>query len=235
MYQSYIIRVFLLFYIVLQELSEGITVKKFVNCTYPGDQYDKVCIVAQFSARFFIDYENLQGKPETSTLEIPEDAQVVDMSQSDPNSLQDLSLQFSNQNHTFSMVFHKNQTHYCITNMSISYFVDENTFPGHINMSSRIENTLNQGPNFCATIDHGYSCRDMVGFRFDDCNTLIRIGEVRLEAFRHSSQTNFEWQSDNCNIKPYRPNGIEIGALILTAVISTFLLVYICRNWSPDF
>lgn len=238
----------------------SVIVKKYVRChsaeyhyVHDKDYYldtndSNVCIVAQFSARFFIDYETPSGELKTSTLEIPADADVLNGTaeyESTPNDdevsltsikSQVMALEFSKQKHVFSMKFQKNQSEVCVSHMSISYYVSENDFPDHKEVGHRITNNYSK-PIFCVSENYGYSCQDVFGLRFDDCNTLIRMGFVRLESFRHSDQKDFIWTSTLCpkDIIYYKPTPFEIAAIIVTGVVCFFLLTYICRQWTSDY
>jgi hypothetical protein len=105
-------------------LASEVVIKRFV------EQDGNVCIVAEFAATFYIDYTDVSGISQTSTLEVGENAVV--QNSSNECSEQVLALKFENDRY-FSMRFSLNESTHevCVTNIVLKTTIDAVTFPGH--------------------------------------------------------------------------------------------------------
>lgn len=134
--------IFLIACIACASASE-IVIKRYVV------QDGNVCIVAQLSATFFIDYTDVSGVTQTSTLEVGDNAVV----QNSSNECADhrLAMKFEN-NRSFMMQFSLNEEtmETCVTRIELFTKIDAITFPGHASIG-KSETIAFSDKSFCTS------------------------------------------------------------------------------------
>lgn len=137
-----------------------------------------VCIVAQFAATFYIDYTDVTGTPQTSTLEVGENAVVEKTRDSCVNQV--LGLNFENDRH-FEMHFALNGSEACVTRILLSTTIDAVTFPRHADIGRKevVVFTDSSQAAFCTSTTLCASCSPLLlnykqsyhlSFHSCDCN-----------------------------------------------------------------
>lgn len=111
-----------------------------------------VCIVAQLAATIYVDYTDVSGTAQTSTLEVGDNAVI----QNDTNQCanQVFSLKFENDRY-FSMYFSRNEStnEACVTRIELHTKIDPVTFPGHESIGQN-ETIVFSHKCFCTGMSH---------------------------------------------------------------------------------
>lgn len=131
-----------LFFVITCASASEVVISRYVQ------QSDNVCIVAQFAATFYVDYVDVSGIPQTSTLEIGENAEVE--KRADACDQQVLALNFEN-DRRFEIHFALNQSteQTCVTRIVLSTAIDAVTFPGHADTGKQQQVVFTE-PSFCS-------------------------------------------------------------------------------------
>ena len=110
-------------------------------------QDGNVCIVAQLAATFFIDYTDVKGVTQTSTLEVGDNAVVQNSSNECADQV--MALKFENDRY-FSMQFSLNEStsETCVTKITLYTKIDSVTFPGHDSIGKN-ETIVFSDKSFC--------------------------------------------------------------------------------------
>lgn len=123
-------------------LASDVVIKRFV------EQGGNVCIVAELAATFYVDYTDVSGISQTSTLEVGDNAVV--QNRNNECGEQMLALKFEN-DRFFSMKFSLNESTHevCVTNIMLKTKLDAVTFPGHASIGEEQVITFNE-TSFCS-------------------------------------------------------------------------------------
>ncbi|XP_006851583.1 PREDICTED: lysosome-associated membrane glycoprotein 1 [Chrysochloris asiatica] len=150
------------------------------------------CIMASFSATFFINYETKSGF-KNATLDLPPNATVLNSSFCGKENASEsrLAIAFGS-GHTLTLQFTKNATRYSVQTLSFAYNMsDTKAFPS---ASSTGIQTVNSTSDIVADLDKKYRCVSHTQIHMS--NVTVTLHNATIQAFL--SHGNFSKEETHC-------------------------------------
>lgn len=140
------------------------------------DDHDKICILANFSVQFTVDY-NMKDKRENTTFLLPKDAEVLKSSTCNKGNSSVLAIGFST--HSLEMTFEKSKGFYSIEKLTFRYNLsDTSIFPNSTKGGIQVATA---GTDIRASLNTTFRCTSKD--RINMANVVIFLSNVTLEAY----------------------------------------------------
>ncbi|XP_066478148.1 lysosome-associated membrane glycoprotein 1 [Tiliqua scincoides] len=140
------------------------------------DDHDKICILANFSVLFTVEY-NIKDKKESKTFPLPESAKVLKNSTCNKGNSSVLAIGFST--HSLEMTFERSKGFYSINNLTFRYNLSDALFFPNSTKGGIQEATA--GTDVRAGLNTTYRCINKD--RINMTNVVIFLSNVTLEAY----------------------------------------------------
>ena len=189
-----------------------------------------VCLVVQFAATFYITINatvnyQLDIRPNST----------VDTHVDGCGDVEKLSLILDQSvDNRIEIQIGKDGNDFYVDKIFVGYFVDPQKYPLHPKKGQREVSTWS-GRLFESKLTDSYVCTSLTLVdNFDIKTNVLEIGHFKLEPFRKSTSVDFERPEDLCSAdtasRPWKPDIIVLGGIVVTFFVCSFLIVYICRH-----
>ncbi|XP_044526445.1 lysosome-associated membrane glycoprotein 1 [Gracilinanus agilis] len=155
---------------------------------------ESACIMANFSAVFFMNYTTKSG-PGNTTFSLPQNAAVLDSSSCGKENASNPVLEIGfGKGHILSMNFTRTTQSYQVQLLSFSYNLSDATFFPNASKASK-DLSVKSKTDIQADIDKKYRC--MSGNQITMSNVIITLSDVTIQAYL--SNNNFSKEETRCS------------------------------------